>query len=1449
MTAASRPISHSDNAAFGSVVNATGDVDVRATAQETVITVAAGLAGSLIAGVAGSASVLVMDTDALAAISGDVEVDAGGNVLVGARDDTHTWSIAGGVGVGLGGGGAGAVAVTVITKQTEAVIGGGAAVDADGRSSGTVEAATGATDADGTPLFAGMHGIAVQARSSEDVFALGASVAGGLFVGVAGAVSVEVIDSDTLENVIGGAELNQRHALTDALPEQAVNVSATNTLKVLSIDGSVGVGIGGVGASVDVGVIRNDTTAIIGGAGTEVRARGDLDVNAIAKRNLSSNTISVGAGGLGLAGSISVYSVGGNFGSSYTANDGTHGAKSQDALDGGSKGSVTGSVEGTTAGLVGGFTQSDSASATPFGSGAVDAANDTLDINSDPNRKLHEGDQVVYHNGGGTDIGGLTDGKTYIVHVADPSSSKLSLIDGVTGQNVDLTGSGGSSNNNSLTLRAASLGNMARGDVSASSPAGEVSGATGATSGVSSGTTAAILSRATVTAKTVDVNARNHTELDLLTGGIGLGLGAGIGLGIVVATVDSDVSAFVAQDTIVNGIDANADGDGNLTVNAQLDSTIRSLGFAGAAGGFVGLGSAVSVVSDTSSVRALLGASVDSNGNVVQATGVSGGAEIGATTGFANVAVTADATRTLRIATGAGGISAGAGLGIAVTVGTVTGPVEALVGDYAEIGSSAHQVGNVTVQATGTVAVKPFSGDSAPMGIALSGGLYAGSAGITIVQIGADDAPLLVSAEIGDHATLDASGDVLVTATTTYEAIVRADGGAIGAIAIGAMVARSDVVSTTEAGVKSNARVNARSLKAISDNTSDSTVGTVSAAGGIGAGIGSAAVTYVTPTVTASIDNDAMVTTSGDVQVEATSIRAKAGAAGQGFSISGGSVGVMISEAHVTPTVHADIGDNATVTAGGKVDVHADILAQTTHAPLDDFFQPATDVDTSDDTIHFDLHGLSTGTTVTYSPNGNTAITTDDSAGGAGPALASDREYKVIVVDGNTIKLGSEFASTDGNTGDIFSPQSGVDPLRDRIRFDTPHLFQTGDAVKYSPEGDTSLNSSSLDTSHTYYVRVIDDFTIKLFASHADAIADPSSFDPATSSDTVTADNFIHLSGFTDGEAVTYYAPALSPFSSLGVDTDGVKNGSYDQNQPAGPSNLPITDVDNDSIFLGKDLDHNGTFETGSGFANGDKVIYRTNGTATGGLTNGDAYYTLAVDANKVQLVKGYAQIAGLTFDQIDSADDQIVRGSGSWSDDGFQAGDQIVITGTASNNETLTINSISGDGKTLFFNGPDVLTDETHSATVRTPVLALSPDKSAAGQMVQHALVRQPLGVLQDGVTYYVINSASGKFQLAASPLSTTPLDVSDTGRGGTHAFGKAGIELSPTNGPLAFDPGVASVISSNTFTIANHGLTDGEAVVYNPAPPLPSMRARSTRRPTGSGLGPPTASTCTTR
>src|SRR5690606_18382839 len=111
------------------------------------------------------------------------------------------------------------------------------------------------------------------------------------------------------------------------------------------------------------------------------------------------------------------------------------------------------------------------------------------------------------------------------------------------------------------------------------------------------------------------------------------------------------------------------------------------------------------------------------------------GADIGTKVSFRNVSADAHSSRELHVATGAAGIGGTAGLGIAITVARVTGDTSAQVGDRAEIGSTLDKVGNVSLSADGTASIKPFL-DGGPMGIALSGGLLAGSAGITDARMG-----------------------------------------------------------------------------------------------------------------------------------------------------------------------------------------------------------------------------------------------------------------------------------------------------------------------------------------------------------------------------------------------------------------------------------------------------------------------------------------------------------------------------------------------------------------------------------------------------------------------------------------------------------------------------------------------------------------------------------------
>ena len=95
---------------------------------------------------------------------------------------------------------------------------------------------------------------------------------GGGFVGVAGGIGVEVIESLTVAR-IGDASINPDRLGVGAA--QSVTVSATNHVEGFTLAGGLGAGFVGVGGAVDIGIVKNTTQAFIG-AGAEVNASDDV---------------------------------------------------------------------------------------------------------------------------------------------------------------------------------------------------------------------------------------------------------------------------------------------------------------------------------------------------------------------------------------------------------------------------------------------------------------------------------------------------------------------------------------------------------------------------------------------------------------------------------------------------------------------------------------------------------------------------------------------------------------------------------------------------------------------------------------------------------------------------------------------------------------------------------------------------------------------------------------------------------------------------------------------------------------------------------------------------------------------------------------------------------------------------------------------------------------------
>jgi parallel beta-helix repeat protein len=559
----------------------------------------------------------------------------------------------------------------------------------------------------------------------------------------------------------------------------------------------------------------------------------------------------------------------------------------------------------------------------------------------------------------------------------------------------------------------------------------------------------------------------------------------------------------------------------------------------------------------------------------------------------------------------------------------------------------------------------------------------------------AADATVRVSgtteAYFGSPARITASGNVSANASAANQATADSDGGSGGIIAAGFMASNAEVTATTRAYYGANAEVlGAANIELQAAATNNGAADTTVGAGGVIEVRGSTAEVTVAPTVEASVGSGvAMSGVGGSLSLRADSLRAEGDAAAKSYGGGAVDVGAANSRAHVNPTVNAFIDTGATIDVGGAVRVEA--LAQTQPAQsFDDTFTP-DQATIEADTITFPSHGLASGDTVTYNPNGNTPIATAD-----GGSLSTVREYSVIATGDDTLQLGATFDAGAADSSDLFAPQAGVDAARDRIRFAVPHLFLTGDAVKYDADG--TPVSTSLNETGTFFVRRLDDFAIKLYATRDEAVGAAGFADRAFGAGAVDATNdrcTIFGHGFADNQAVTYRAAPPREFTSSLVDVT-----------VAGDT---VTDVDNNRIFIDN-----------HGFSNGTRVIYRNSENASAmGLTVGTAYYVIVLDSDNIQLAA-----------TPEAAD----------PDDGD---DDVEIT-----------------------------------------PIALTPDKSSPANQVRHMLVRESIGGLEDGKTYFVRNPEANTFQLAETVNGAPITGLDGANRFGTHFIGRAGLDLTGQSG-----------------------------------------------------------------
>lgn len=238
-------------------------------------------------------NVLKMTTKAYAAGSSQLSAktaDAEG-IAVTASDETTLKGGNGGASIGVSGGGAGAaIGVTNISKDTEAFLGGGAALDTAGKTK-------------------------ISAKNQESLTNVTVQAAGGLYAGLAGAVNVTNLSAVTKAYTGDDVFFNQADKKgSDVTVEAKHNID-----KMTSAVAGAAVGAGALGAAVDIGTIRTQTNAFLG-RNNKLHTDGALVIDAADHmEGISTNAIAAAVGGFGVAGSVSVYSFGSIMSDSDTA--------------------------------------------------------------------------------------------------------------------------------------------------------------------------------------------------------------------------------------------------------------------------------------------------------------------------------------------------------------------------------------------------------------------------------------------------------------------------------------------------------------------------------------------------------------------------------------------------------------------------------------------------------------------------------------------------------------------------------------------------------------------------------------------------------------------------------------------------------------------------------------------------------------------------------------------------------------------------------------------------------------------------------------------------------------------------------------------------------------------------------------------------------------------------
>ncbi|MCY7306706.1 MAG: hypothetical protein LH632_11260 [Rhodoferax sp.] len=278
--------------------------------------------------------------------------------------------------------------------------------------------------------------------------------------------------------------------------------------------------------------------------------------------------------------------------------------------------------------------------------------------------------------------------------------------------------------------------------------------------------------------------------------------------------------------------------------------------------------------------------------------------------------VSVTATDRLRLRMNVAGAAGGfVGIGGAFGVATTKATSEAFVGDDTTVDAG----DDVLVNAQ---AVNLDLGGAQVRSVAGAGGVVGVSAAVAVI-----DDRSSTRASLSSSARVLRADAVTVQARTNHTARAETFGASVGAIAIGASVARSEFNGETVAWLGAGVEIGLAppsTVNSVAVLASDESVAYASATAGtagILAGSGADARATAGARVQAFTSDNVKIVAQGSVDVEATSTP-RTEAAALGINIGAGAVGASLANARSSALVEAKLGSNNTVTAAA-LDIQA----------------------------------------------------------------------------------------------------------------------------------------------------------------------------------------------------------------------------------------------------------------------------------------------------------------------------------------------------------------------------------------------------------------------------------------------------------------------------------------------------------------------------------------------